>query len=109
MVKVTVWAVEPGVTEVGENVGGPECAGRPLTLKLTAFAKPLAVGVTVNWIVAGWPALTDGGVPGPATVYPSTVNEVLAAVVPPPGLGFVTVILAVPAEDTSLAGIAAVS
>lgn len=60
-------------------------------------------------MLAGWPALTDGGVAGPARVYPSTVKLVLAVVVPPPGLGFVTVMLAVPAADTSLAGIAAVS
>jgi hypothetical protein len=60
MVKVTVWGAEPGVTEAGANVGGPESTGRPLTLNITAFVKPLAVGVTVIWIVAGGPALTDG-------------------------------------------------
>lgn len=109
IVRVAVAGEEPGVTEVGLNAGGPECAGRPLTLKVTAFVKPRAVGVTVIWIVAGWPALTEGGAAGPVTVYPSTVKVVLAAVVPPPGLGFVTVTLAVPAEDASLAGIAAVS
>ena len=55
------------MTEAGLNVGGPECAGKPLTLKVTAFVKPLAVGVTVIWIVACWPALTEGGVAGPLT------------------------------------------
>lgn len=67
MVKVTDTGDPPGVTEAGLNVGGPECAGSPLTLNMTALAKPLAVGLTVNCIVACWPALTDGGLAGPVT------------------------------------------
>jgi hypothetical protein len=67
IVKVVGVAVPFGVTDVGLKVA-VECAGKPLTLNVTGLVKPLAVGVIVIWIVACWPALTDGGVAGPATV-----------------------------------------
>ena len=67
----------------------------------------MAEGATVICITAGWPGASDA-VPGPLTVKPSTV-KVEAAEVPPPGAGLVTVTSTLPADETSVAGIAAES
>jgi hypothetical protein len=84
-------------------------AGNPVTLNVIAFAKPFAVGVTTIGIVAVAPALTVTGEAGPVSEYPSIVNGIDVGVGPPPGLGFTTVTLTVPAVATSAAGTAAVT
>ena len=101
IVSVVVWTPELGVTVVGLNAD-VVWAGNPATVKETGLANPLALGVTVIVIVACCPALT-GVLAGPLTVNPSTV-KVLAELVPPPGVGFVTVMFTFPAVATSLAG-----
>jgi len=68
IVKVVVTAFVPGVTEVGLNTAVVRF-GKPVTAKLlTAFAKPLADGVTVIVIIACCPALTVVAVEGALTV-----------------------------------------
>src|SRR5215468_4272120 len=66
IVSVLVTALVPGVTD-GWLKEAVECAGRPLTLSITALANPCAEGVTVIVIVACWPAFTFV-LAGPLTV-----------------------------------------
>ena len=66
MVKVTIAGAIPGVTGFLSKAA-VECTGKPVTLNMTGFANPWAVGVTVILIATDWPAVTDGGFAGPLT------------------------------------------
>ena len=103
---LTVDFALPGVAINGIRLA---CAGNPVTLNVTGFEKPFAVGVIVIEIEAVAPAFTVTGDVGPASEKPSTVKAIDVGVGPPPGAGFVTVTLTVPAVDTSVAAIAAVT
>ncbi len=107
-VVVTVIVVlEPGVTDVGLNVA-PAPVGNPLALNVMLFANapPTVAVLIVN--VVGLPAATVCVV-GVGVTEKSVIVKLIAAVVPPPGVGVNTVIAAVPPVAMSAAVIAAVN
>jgi hypothetical protein len=106
-VVVTVIVVlEPGATDVGLNVA-PAPVGNPLAVNVTVFANaPPTVAVLIVYVV-GEPAATVCVV-GVGVTEKSVIVKLIAAVVPPPGVGVNTVIAAVPPVEMSAAVIAAV-
>jgi hypothetical protein len=105
---VTVIVVlEPGATDVGLNVP-PAPVGNPLAVNVTVFANapPTVAVLIVN--VVGEPATTVCVV-GDGVTEKSVIVKLIAAVVPPPGVGVNTVIAAVPEVAMSAAVIAAVN
>ena len=99
--------LDPGATDVGLNVA-PAPIGNPLAVNVMLFANapPTAAVLIVN--VVGDPAGTVCVV-GVGVTEKSVIVKLIAAVVPPPGVGVNTVIAAVPEVVMSAAVIAAVN
>ncbi len=104
-VSVNVTEVLPGVTAaigLGEMV---ESAGRPETVKFTAFSKPSAsIGPTVTLIIVDCPAVMVVGFADMVAPKSSAVKVSCCVLAPPPGAGFVTVTFGVPPAVMSEAG-----
>ena len=104
MLRVVELASEPGVSVCGLKLA-VVCGGKPLTLKATGSANPLADGVTVIVIVADCPGLTTAEL-DEALAEKSLSISFIAADVPPPGAALVTVRGIGPPVLVSLAGMA---
>lgn len=84
-----------------------ESAGRPETVKFTAFPKPFtSVGPTITLIDNDCPAVMVVGLADMVAVKSSTVKVTCCELAPPPGAGFVTVTFEGPPAATSEAGMA---